>query len=279
MKLCRYDAGRTGIVLGDAIHDVSEIVRSGTAAAQASGMHPLPHILGVLAGLDDIATRPRVALESVRLDAPAWNPGKIVGAPVNYEAHVREMREQGVAPGHHIADIAEAGLFLKATSSIAGPAQGIALRFPERRTDHEIELVAVIGKAASSVAPEDALDHVAGYCLGLDITLRGAEDRSFRKSIDSYSILGPWLTTADEIADPQSLRLTLWNGTQLRQDASTAEMIFNVAKLIAYASSFYTLEPGDLFFTGTPRGVGPIAKGDLLRAQCPELGSMLVPVR
>lgn len=279
MKLCRYDGDRTGIVVGDMLYDVTALAQAESAAAHAAGVHPLPRILGALDRIDPAAAGEPVPLASVRFEASAWSPGKIVGAPVNYAAHVREMAGKDIAFGHNLADIARAGLFLKATSSIAGPADGIALRFPDRRTDHEVELVAVIGKTASSVLVDDALDHVAGYCLGLDITLRGPEDRSFRKSIDSYAVLGPWLTTADEIADPQALRLTLWNGAELRQDAMTADMIFGVAKLIAFASSFYTLEPGDLLYTGTPQGVGPITAGDLLRAECPELGALSVMVR
>jgi 2-keto-4-pentenoate hydratase/2-oxohepta-3-ene-1,7-dioic acid hydratase in catechol pathway len=175
------------------------------------------------------------------------------------------MTEKNLTFGHDLSDIGKAGLFLKASSSLVGPAQGVTLRFPERRTDHEIELVAVIGKAATAVSPDRALDHVAGYCLGLDMTLRGPEDRSFRKSPDSYAVLGPWLTTADEVADPQALRLRLWNGDALCQDSSTSDI-------------FYTLEPGDLLYTGTPAGVGQVKAGDTLFAECAELGAMSVAV-
>src|SRR5205814_6686836 len=114
-------------------------------------------------------------------------------------------------------------------------------------------------------------------CIGLDVTLRGPEDRSFRKSIDSYSVLGPWLTTADEIADPQALRLRLRNNGELRQDASTADMVYDVADLIAFASRFYTLHPGDALFTGTPPGVAALQPGDRLEAEAEGAARMTVP--
>jgi 2-keto-4-pentenoate hydratase/2-oxohepta-3-ene-1,7-dioic acid hydratase in catechol pathway len=205
-------------------------------------------------------------------------PGKIVAAPVNYKAHVEEMRKSNLSPGASL-DIDKAGLFMKAVSSLVGPSQGIAQRFLERRTDFELELVAIVGKKASGVSRARALECVAGYCMGLDITVRGGEDRGFRKSIDSYTVLGPWLTTPDEAGDPQRLTLTLTQNGELRQTARTADMVWDVARIIEYASSFYTLHPGDVVFTGTPEGVGPIRPGDRLLATSDVLGSMEVVVR
>jgi 2-keto-4-pentenoate hydratase/2-oxohepta-3-ene-1,7-dioic acid hydratase in catechol pathway len=136
-----------------------------------------------------------------------------------------------------------------------------------------------MGKKASQVSREKALDYVAGYCLGLDVTVRGSEDRSFRKSMDSYTVLGPWLTTADEIPDPQNVQITLRQNGEVRQDTNTSDMLWDVARLIEFATRFYTLHPGDVFFTGTPSGVSPIRPGDKLVASSPELGSMEVLVR
>jgi 2-keto-4-pentenoate hydratase/2-oxohepta-3-ene-1,7-dioic acid hydratase in catechol pathway len=222
---------------------------------------------------------PKKPLAGVRLLSPVKNPGKIIAAPVNYKAHIEEMKKANISPGFNIWDIEKAGLFLKATSSLVGPSQGIAQRFLDRRTDHEVELVFVIGKTASRVSREKALSHVAGYCLGLDVTVRGSEDRSFRKSMDSYTVLGPWLTTADEIRDPQNVQITLRQNGEVRQDTSTSDMLWDVARLIEFATTFYTLHPGDVFFTGTPQGVSPIRPGDRLVASSPELGSMEVLVR
>jgi 2,4-didehydro-3-deoxy-L-rhamnonate hydrolase len=281
MKICRFDDHRVGLVRDGAVFDIT------AAAERAIATNP-PGTVGdpLIAALPRLQSfnsaliaGARHALEHVRLLSPVQRPGKLVCAPVNYQAHIVEMQASNISPGHNIPEIGKAGLFLKATSALVGPSQGIALRFPQRRTDHELELVVVIGSEASEVPLSRALDHVAGYCVGLDITLRGAEDRSFRKSIDSYAVLGPWLTTADEVADPDALVLTLDRNGARVQTAETADLIYSVGKVIEFASSFYTLYPGDVIYTGTPQGVGPIQPGDLLRAGCAELGMMDVAVR
>ena len=151
-------------------------------------------------------------------------------------------------------------------------------RFLDRRTDHEVELAVVIGRTADRVAAADALAHVAGYCIGLDITLRGPEERSFRKSIDTYTVLGPWLVTADEFGAPVDVGLWLDVGDERRQDANTRDLILSVAQLIEFASSFYTLHPGDVLLTGTPEGVGPIRPGDVMTASIDRIGSMRIAV-
>lgn len=267
MRICRFDDERIGFVRNDLVYDVTSLV--------GAGHEP------VLTKLDatDLPPARALPLERVRLLSPLRAPGKIVAAPVNYKAHIAEMHRSNASPGHNLAEIDKAGLFLKAGSSLVGPSQGIAQRFLERRTDYEVELAVVIGRQASAVARERALDYVAGYCLGLDITLRGTEDRSLRKSLDSYTVLGPWFTSADEVRDPGRLRLTLRQNGELRQNASTADMVWDVSRLIEFATSFYTLQPGDVLLTGTPEGVGPIRPGDRLVAACHELGAMAVAVR
>ena len=263
MKICRFDDNRVGVVRGDQVIDI-------TTTAGDALVPPLP------ANLDGLPKKP---LSAVKLLSPVRNPGKIIAAPVNYKAHIEEMKKANISPGFNIWDIEKAGLFLKATSSLIGPSQGIEQRFLDRRTDHEVELVFVMGKKASGVRKEEALNYVAGYCLGLDVTVRGSEDRSFRKSMDTYTVLGPWLTTADEIPDPQRVQLTLRQNGEVRQDTNTSDMLWDVARLIEFATRFYTLHPGDVFFTGTPSGVSPIRPGDRLVASSPELGTMEVLVR
>ena len=263
MKLCRFDENRVGIVRGDLVFDITKHAGDKLFPSVPTGLTKLP-------------AKP---LHSVRLLSPVRAPGKILAAPVNYKAHIAEMQKNNVSPGHNIWDIEQAGLFLKASSSVVGPSQGIAQRFLERRTDFEVELVAVIGKEASGVSREKALAHVAGYCLGLDITVRGSEDRSFRKSIDSYTVLGPWLTSADEVPDPQNVQLSISQNGKPRQSTSTSDMLWDLARLIEFASGFYTLHPGDVFFTGTPAGVNPIKPGDILVASSDLLGTMKVGVR
>jgi 2-keto-4-pentenoate hydratase/2-oxohepta-3-ene-1,7-dioic acid hydratase in catechol pathway len=263
MKLCRFDENRVGIVRGDLVFDITK----------HAGDKLFP---SVPVGLAKMPCKP---LRSVKLLSPVRAPGKVLAAPVNYKAHIAEMQKSNASPGHNIWDIEQAGLFLKARSSVVGPSQGIAQRFLDRRTDFEVELVAVIGREASEVSREKALSYVAGYCLGLDITVRGTEDRSFRKSIDSYTVLGPWLTSADEVPDPQKLQLSVKQNGELRQDTSTSDMLWDLAQLIEFATTFYTLHPGDVFFTGTPAGVGPIRPGDVLVASSDVLGTMQVKVR
>jgi 2-keto-4-pentenoate hydratase/2-oxohepta-3-ene-1,7-dioic acid hydratase in catechol pathway len=263
MKICRFDDNRVGVVRGDQVYDITT----------TAGDRLVPLVPSNLEGL------PKKALSAVRLLSPVKSPGKIIAAPVNYKAHIEEMKKANISPGFNIWDIEKAGLFLKATSSLVGPSQGVAQRFLDRRTDHEVELVFIMGKKASQVSREEALEYVAGYCLGLDVTVRGSEDRSFRKSMDSYTVLGPWLTTADEIPDPQNVQITLRQNGEVRQDTNTSDMLWDVAKLIEFATRFYTLHPGDVFFTGTPSGVSPIRPGDKLVASSPELGSMEVLVR
>jgi len=283
MRLCRFGDGRLGILDGSSVRDVTPALD-----VLPSYRHPLPSLDVLIANLDSVmeraraiaATMPSLPLASVTLLSPVANPSKIIGAPVNYRKHLEEAR--GDAQIHHnnpIASIDKAGLFLKATSSLVGAGQGIALRKLDRRNDHEVELAVVIGKQANNVSRSDALRYVAGYCIGLDITIRGSEDRSFRKSPDSYTVLGPCLVTADDIVDPGNLDLRISVNGEERQNSNTKYMILGVPDLIELASSFYTLYPGDVIITGTPEGVSPIQPGDAITACIDRIGTMEVKVR
>ena len=283
MKLCRFNEGRLGWVQGDRVLDV-------TAAWDVlpSAKYPFPRHDWMIEHLDAIKLRVQelgdhacvFALKDVTLLSPIACPGKVVAAPVNYRKHLDEAREQ--AEIHHqnqILDIQRAGLFLKATSAVVGPGEGVAIAHPDRRNDHEAELVVVIGRRAHRVSKDRAFDHVAGYCAGLDMTTRGPEERSLRKSIDSYCVVGPWMVTADELQTPNALDFSLHVNGELRQKANTRDLILGIAELIEFASSFYTLEPGDLLFTGTPEGVGPVLPGDLITTEFEGIGCMQVRVR
>jgi 2,4-didehydro-3-deoxy-L-rhamnonate hydrolase len=283
MRLCRFGDDRLGLVEGDKVRDVTAAL-----AALPSHRYPLPrhdpliaHLPALRAGIAAAAREAQpIALAEVALLSPIANPGKIVAAPVNYKKHLDEARADAAI--HHqkqVDEIQKIGLFLKATSSVVGPSEGIAVRHPDRRTDHEIELAVVIGTRADRVTRARALDHVAGYCIGFDITVRGPEERSLRKSIDSYTVLGPWFVTADEVADPAALDLHLAVNGEPRQRANTRDLLIPIPALIAFASSFYTLMPGDVLLTGTPEGVGPIQPGDVLDAGIAGIGRMQVRVR
>ena len=284
MKICRYDNDRLGVVIGDKVHDVTPAQDQIRAAA--------PYAMkgdAVVAALPEWTARiaemargaPGMPLSSVRLLAPVARWTKTMAAPTNYRKHIAEMEaNRAGAPSKMGSDIGKAGLFLKANSSVVGASEGIPMRFPDRRNDHEAELVIIIGKTGSDISQERALDYVAGYSLGLDMTVRGPEDRSFRKSVDGYSPVGPWLVTADEIADPDDVPFQLFVNDDKRQDSNTSNMVYSVRRLIEFASSFYTLHPGDLLFTGTPEGVGPVKPGDVVRVtSIPALGELKIAVR
>ena len=175
--------------------------------------------------------------------------------------------------------IEEQGLFLKANSALVGPSEGVAVRFPDRRTDHEAELGIVIGKTACDVGYDEALDYVAGYAIALDMVVRGTEDRSMRKSVDTYAVLGPWLTTADEIPNPDSMDFELTVNGETRQKSNTELMIMDCRRQIEWASSFYTLHPGDIIMSGTCEGVSRVLPGDTMHLDFAGLGAMDVPIR
>ena len=288
MKLCRYDDDRLGVVRGNVVHDVTdaqtEIRKSSPYAMKGDAVvAALPQWRERIERMADKA--PGRPIAQVKLLAPVARPSKLTCAPTNYQAHIEEMRKASQQPGSQIvsaqsAKILEAGMFLKANSALVGPSEGIPLRFPERRNDHEVELVMVIGKTGSDIPQATALDHVAGYCLGLDMTVRGREDRSFRKSVDGYAVLGPWMVTADEVADPDSLPITIEVNGEARQHSNTSQLIYNCRRLIEFASQFYTLYPGDLVYTGTPEGVSPVKPGDTIVCRSiAVLGELKIAVR
>ena len=225
---------------------------------------------------------PRVEVGAARLLAPAVNPSKIVAAASNYQEHVAEMHEvQGRTLGRVESWMMEFDVFLKAPSSIAGPRDDIVLPPDQRDREihHEAELVAIVGKGGKDIAPGDALSRIAGYTIGLDITVRSKADRSRRKSYDTFSPLGPWLVTSDEAGDPADMDIELERNDVLKQKVSTRDMLVPVQDIVAYASRVMTLLPGDVLFTGAPPGVGPIEPGDTLRVRISRLGEMRLAVR
>jgi 2-keto-4-pentenoate hydratase/2-oxohepta-3-ene-1,7-dioic acid hydratase in catechol pathway len=285
MKICRFDNDRLGVVEGDRVLDVT-----GALDVLPRVSWPLPLGDPLVANIDKVVARIKEIkhaatpkpLTSVKLKSPVANPSKIIGAPVNYQLHIDEAAKNPAAfanPSSNMLNIRTAGPFLKANSSLVGPSEGVSLRFPDRRNDHEVELAVVIGKAGSAIPAASALDYVAGYAIGLDMTVRGTEDRSVRKSVDSYSVLGPWLVTADEIADPNNLDLWITVNNEPRQKSNTKMLILNVQQCIEFFSTYYTLLPGDIIMSGTPEGVGPVKRGDLMIAEVEKVGRMEVRVR
>jgi 2-keto-4-pentenoate hydratase/2-oxohepta-3-ene-1,7-dioic acid hydratase in catechol pathway len=286
MKLCRFDEDRLGVVVGNMVHDVTaaqDEIRKG-ARYDMKGDAVIAALPTWRARIEEMAkTVAGKPLSSVKLLSPIARPSKTMAAPTNYKKHIEEMRSRTDLPREATQrqppDIGKAGIFLKSNSSIVGPSEGIPLRFLDRTNEHEIELVAVIGKQGTNIPKDKAKEYIAGYTLGLDMTCRGGEDRSFRKSIDGYSVLGPWFVTADEIANPDDVTVTLTVNGVLRQTADTKDLIYDIGRLIEFASSFYTLYPGDVYYTGTPQGVSPVKPGDVLRGKCDQVGEFEITVR
>jgi 2-keto-4-pentenoate hydratase/2-oxohepta-3-ene-1,7-dioic acid hydratase in catechol pathway len=278
VKLCMFNDNRLGLVEDTKVYDISSILEK-----LPKTTYPFPTYDLLIASLDSLKAKVLMAkkdaltyqIQDIALLSPILNPGKIIAAPVNYQAHFDEAAaDEATFPKNHVRKIQESGFFLKSTSSLIGMNRSIEIGFADRRTDHEIELVVIIGKTAKHIKSENALEYIAGYSIGLDITVRGPEERSLRKSLDTYSVLGPYLVTTDEVPDPHNLELKLYVNGELRQQANTRNLIMNIPELIEFASKFYTLYPGDLLYTGTPAGVGMIQAGDLITAQIDELGQL-----
>lgn len=248
MKLLRYGAvgqERPGVLdeHGD-IRDLSQhIADVGGAALQPDGLARLRQL--------DIAALPRVEGRP-RLGACVGGIGKFICIGLNYADHAAETGAQIPA---------EPVVFSKWTSAVVGPNDDVEIPRGSQKTDWEVELGVVIGQGGRYIAEQDALNHVAGYCVINDVSERefqiergGTWDKG--KGCDTFGPTGPWLVTADEVPDPQNLRLWLEVDGRRYQDGSTRTMIFSVAHIISYLSRFMSLQPGDVISTGTPPGVG-----------------------
>jgi 2-keto-4-pentenoate hydratase/2-oxohepta-3-ene-1,7-dioic acid hydratase in catechol pathway len=303
MKFVRYEAAgcrRTGIVHGDSVVDVTALVEQlpvDEAVLQAHGIEPATGgpMRWAQAGTparEQMAQRlrehltstqaERLPLAGLRLLAPVARPGKIVGVGRNYADHAKET---GVDP------FEKPRIIFKMPSSVVAPGAAVPKPATVQKFDFEGELAVVIGSFARDVTAEQALSHVAGYTLLNDLSAREFQfdisppQTTFAKSMDGFCPLGPVLVTADEIPDPQNLRLlTLVNG-QVMQEATTADMLFPVATLIAYVSQYMTLEPGDVLTTGTPAGIGAFRKppvwlsaGDRIEVSIAPIGTLVTTI-
>jgi len=252
MKLVRYGAAgaeRPGILdAGGRVRDLTGVM------GDLAGALLLPEALAQIAALapESLPLVPGVPQAGLRLGPCVGAVGKFVCIGLNYADHAAESG---------LPVPAEPIIFNKWTSAICGPDDGVALPRGSEKTDWEVELGVVIGRGGSYIAREDALTHVAGYCVVNDVSERdyqmnrgGTWDKG--KGCDSFGPIGPWLVTPDEVPDPQALHLWLELDGVIRQQGSTATMVFGVAELIAYVSRFMSLQPGDIIATGTPPGVG-----------------------
>lgn len=269
MKICRFDRNRLGLIDGDEVIDVTEAM-----ADLPPVRWPLPIGDQLILHLDALKPRiealrnkgPRKPLSSVKLYSPVANPGKILGA-------------RGGFASDDITKHPANGYFIKAQSSLVGPSEGVVIRHADRTTYHEVELAVVIGKTADKVSAASALDYVAGYMIGLDLTMIGSDERATRKSIDTYCVLGPCLVTADEFGRDFDVNMTLSINGKQRQAANLKDMVVDVAGQIEITSNFYTLHPGDVILAGNPDGAAAIQPGDTMRATMDRIGEMDVAVR
>lgn len=274
MKLIRFRKDgreKPGVAVENDYYDLSDFGEDyNEAFFETNGLERLQGFLKSKAG------KLQKLPANTRLAAPICRPSKIVCIGLNYADHAKET---GATPP------AEPVVFLKASSSLTGPNDNIVLPRGSQKTDWEVELAVVIGKKASYVEEEKALDCVVGYCLHNDVSEReyqlergGTWDKG--KGCDNFAPMGPWLVTKDEITDVDNLRLWLKLNDKMVQDGTTANLIFKIPFLISYVSRFMTLLPGDVISTGTPAGVGLgmnpqvyLKKGDVVELGIDGLGS------
>ena len=220
-----------------------------------------------------------IALADVTLQAPIARPGKALAIGLNYRDHAEETGQE--IPKHPI-------VFAKVTTCITGPGMPVHIPRVSSMVDWEGELCFVIGRTARYVAQEDALGYIAGYMIGNDVSVRDWQSHAATwttgKGFDTHGPIGPWLVTSDEV-DPGDLRVRTYVNDVLKQDSTTAQLIFAVPELVAYLSTAFTLEPGDVVFTGTPSGVGVARRpreflkpGDTVRVEIAGLGVLENPV-
>ena len=280
MRLVSYNGQRLGVLTERGVVDISDL------APASPGYWPPVGMVQLIARFADhraeierrAAIGPFAVADAVSLEAPIQWPNKLIAYPANYTDHIDEMHSKFhkyLAPAN-LNDRADSkGFFLKANSSLSGPNDEIVL--PEAAAGpvhHEAELAVVIGRTGRNIPRERALDHVFGYTCLLDMTVRGQQERVMRKSHDTFTPIGPWLRTADEVPDPAALRIQLTVNGEIRQKARVADMIVDVPEQIASASAVATLFPGDIIASGTPAGVGPVVDGDEIRVEIDGVGAM-----
>jgi len=278
MKLVRFTQdGRTriGKMVDQQVVDLSAIAGVGDSMRQLLG--DMPRLRPLL----EAASGPRFALAEVELEAPVQDAQKFLGIGMNYRKHAEEARLAGIA-------IPETQLwFNKQVSCINGPFAPVVKPDVSDKMDYEVELGVVIGQRCRHVKASDAAAVIGGYLIVNDVSARDWLQKSptftLGKSFDTHGPIGPWLTTADEIADPHNLEMKLFVNGELRQQATTSDMIYDIYAQIAWLSTVMTLEPGDILATGTPSGIGApsgrfLKPGDVMRLEIAQLGYIENPV-
>jgi 2-keto-4-pentenoate hydratase/2-oxohepta-3-ene-1,7-dioic acid hydratase in catechol pathway len=281
MRLVSFNNGRIGVLRGSEVVDITDI------GGVEPGFWPPVAMVRLIADFgtqskkvyDAIVTRSSLPMSDVRLDAPVRWPNKVIAFPANYHDHIEEMRREGGSGLISKYKASGQGFFLKANSSLSGPNDPIVLPpLADREIHHECELGIVIGKRGRGIDPADSRQFIFGFTCLLDMVVRGTEERVMRKSYDTFCPIGPWITTVDEIADMEQISMSLKVNGDVRQSASTRDLIVSIPDMIAMSSAVMTLEPGDIIASGTPAGVGPVKEGDMLEIAIDGIGVMQLPV-
>ena len=287
MKICHYNSNQAGVVEGDKVFPIGDaLVKGGYVRDRYTMLGVINALANEPAAMqyvrDALKTASPVPLASVKLLAPILNPPSLWAAAANYRAHQAEMRiKMGSADRAELSpDELMAEFFLKPTSSIIGPGDTVILPKISKDVDFECELCAVIGKKARYVTEEKALDYVFGYTICWDLSQRdpwgrGRQNtRNIRKGFDTFTALGPWIVTRDEIDEPQNLSIKVEQNGKPAMTAHTSDMICGIRQHIRFLTSVLTLRPGDLITTGTPAGVKKLSDGDRLKGSIEKIGAM-----
>ncbi|GAA0243319.1 fumarylacetoacetate hydrolase family protein [Haladaptatus pallidirubidus] len=274
MRFVRFDENRLGLLTDDGTGVVNLTDRLGLDARDPL----LEYIHGDYDASEYADADPDYDLEDISVEAPVKRPGKVIAAPLNYENHIEEAIADKDITTEEWFSIEDKGYFLKAPSSVVGPDHGVELPFSDRRVDHEIELAFVMGSDVKDVDADEVWDEIFGYTILLDISVRGDQDRSNRKSYDTFTVVGPCVVTPDEVGDPQNLDMKLQLNGETKQRDSTSDMVYTCADVVQYASLGTTIEAGDVITTGTPEGVSALSDGDTIDAEIENVGSMTVDV-
>ncbi len=292
MKICHYNDNQAGVIADDRVANIGDALIKAGLARQGYTMLEIIDALANNPIAMDIAEEASrsgatVALSSVKLLAPITNPGSLWAAAANYYAHRAEMVDRMGGSDREVKnkDDLMAEFFLKPTSSIIGPGDTIILPKISKLVDFECELCAVIGKRARNVTEDQALNYVFGYTICWDISQRDPwgkgmhNTRNIRKGFDTFSALGPWIVTRDEIDEPQNLSIKVLQNGKEAMTAHTSDMICGLREHIRFLTSCLTLRPGELITTGTPAGVSKLKDGDLLKGTIEKIGTMELRVK
>lgn len=292
MKICHYNSNQAGVVVGDAVYPIGEaLIKAGHLKSGYTMLEVIDALANQPAAMqrarESLKTGSSLPLRSVKLLAPIQNPPSLWAAAANYKSHQQEMlgRMKSLDRSALTKDELMAEFFLKPTSSIIGPGDTIILPKVSHDVDFECELCAVIGKRARKVTEENALDYVFGYTICWDISQRDPwgrgrhNTRNIRKGFDTFTGLGPWIVTRDEIDEPQNLSINVEQNGKPAMTAHTSDMICGLREHIRFLTSVLTLRPGDLITTGTPAGVKTLSDGDHLKGSIEKIGEMELRVR